>query len=192
MGKYRLLHNLGAGGFGTVYLAEDQHGHTQVAVKVLQIPRTSDEHFREFLNEARLIGLRHPHIVPLFDFGMSRNGLPFLVMEYVPNGTLRDCCPKGERLGLSTIVSYVNQIASALQYAHDQRVIHRDVKPGNILVRADGTLLISDFGIAKFLEQSVLISQQTQVGTPIYMAPEQYQGYPCFASDQYALAVMVY
>ena len=113
-------------------------------------------------------------------------------MEYAPEGTLRDHHPKGERVALSTIVSYVDQIASALQYAHDQRVIHRDVKPANILVRADGTLLVSDFGVAKFLEESVLVSRQTQVGTPTYMAPEQHMGYPCFASDQYALAVVVY
>src|SRR5262249_17482747 len=74
----------------------------------------------------------------------------------------------------------------------DQRVIHRDVKPANILVRADGTLMMSDFGLAKLLKENVVSSQQTQVGTPAYMAPEQYRGYPCFASDQYALAVAVY
>jgi beta-N-acetylhexosaminidase len=192
VGKYRLVHKLGDGGFGTVYLAQDRYERTQVAVKVLHISLTKPEDFKDFLNEARMIGLHHPHIVPLLNIGISRNGLPFLVMEYAPEGTLRDHHPKGERVALSTIVSYVDQIASALQYAHDQRVIHRDVKPANILVRADGTLLVSDFGVAKFLEESVLVSRQTQVGTPTYMAPEQHMGYPCFASDQYALAVVVY
>jgi len=113
-------------------------------------------------------------------------------MEYAPEGTIRNRHPKGERIPLLTIVSYVDQLASALQYAHDHRVIHRDVKPENILVRADGTLLVSDFGVAKFLESSLLISRQKLAGTPAYMAPEQYEGYPCFASDQYALAVVIY
>ena len=95
----------------------------------------------------RTILLRHPHIVPLLDFGISRDDLPYLVMEYAPEGTLRDRHPKGTRVPLPTVVSYVDQLASALQYAHDQRVIHRDIKPENILVRADGTLLVSDLGL---------------------------------------------
>ncbi len=190
IGQYRLVRKLGSGSFGTVYLAQHRHEHRQVAVKTLQMTR--DEGLKGFLNEACTMWLRHPHIVPLLDFGISGGDLPFLVMEYASGGTLRDRHPKGERIPLFTIVSYVDQLASALQYAHDQRVIHRDVKPTNILVRADGTLMMSDFGIAKLLEQNVVSSQQTQVGTPAYMAPEQYRGYPCFASDQYALAVVVY
>lgn len=192
IGEYRLIHKLGGGGFGTVYLAEHVHQHTQAAVKVLDIPLSKPEDFRGFINEASMIRLRHPHIVPLLNFGISRDDLPFLVMEYAPAGTLRDRHPIRESVPLPTIVWYVDQLASALQYAHDEHVIHRDVKPANILVRFDGTLLMSDFGIAKLLEQSVLISQQTQVGTPVYMAPEQYMGHPCFASDQYALAVIIY
>jgi eukaryotic-like serine/threonine-protein kinase len=192
VGEYRLMYKLGGGSFGTVYLAEHVYEHTRAAVKVLAVPVTKSEDFKDFINEARMIKLHHPHIVPLLNFGTSGDDLPFLVMEYASGGTLRDRHPKGERVPLSTIVSYVDQLASALQYAHDHRVIHRDVKPENILVRADGTLLVSDFGVAKFLEQSVLISQQTQVGTPMYVAPEQHMGYPCFASDQYALAVVVY
>lgn len=148
-GKYRLVRKLGSGSFGTVYLAKDIQKHTQVAVKVLHVSLTRPEDFKAFLNEARVIELCHPHIVPLLHFGIRRKSLPFLVMEYAPDGTLRDRHPKGECLPLSTIVSYVDQLASALQYAHDQQVIHRDVKPENILVRADGTLLVSDFGVAK-------------------------------------------
>src|SRR5437762_2739071 len=190
--EYRLMSKLGGGGFGTVYLAEHVHERTQAAVKVLDLRLTKAEDFKDFINEVRTILLRHSHIVPLIDFGISRDDLPFLVMEYAPEGTLRDRHPKGDRIPLSTIVSYVDQLAAALQYAHDRRVIHRDVKPENILVRADGTLMVSDFGIAKLMEQSVLLSVQTQVGTPLYMAPEQHLGYPCFASDQYALAVVIY
>ncbi len=192
IGEYRLMCKLGGGSFGTVYLAEHVYERTHAAVEVLSIQVTKSEDFKDFINEARMIKLHHPHIVPLLGFGTSRDDLPFLVMEYAGGGTLRDCHPKGERVPLPIIVSYVDQLASALQYAHDHRVIHRDVKPENILVRADGTLLVSDFGVAKFLEQSVLISQQTPVGTPMYIAPEQHMGYPCFASDQYALAVVVY
>ena len=192
VGEYRLVNKLGGGSFGTVYLAEHIHEQTQAAVKVLDVRLTKTGDLKDFINEVRTILLRHPHIVPLLDFGVSREDLPYLVMEYAPEGTLRDRHPKGVRIPLPSIVSYVDQLASALQYAHDQRVIHRDIKPENILVRADGTLLVSDFGIAKLLEQSVLLSVPTQAGTPVYMAPEQHLGYPCFASDQYALAVVVY
>ncbi len=192
VGKYRLVSRLGGGGFGTVYLAEDRYEHTQAAVKVLHVPLTKETDLKSFLNEARATRLRHPHIVSLLDFGISQGGLPFLAMEYASKGTLRDHHPKGEKIPLLTIVFYIDQIALALQYAHNHRVVHRDVKPDNILVRADGTLLVSDFGIAKLLEQSVLTSRQKLAGTPSYMAPEQHRGYPCFASDQYALAVTAY
>ena len=192
VGEYRLVHKLGGGGFGTVYLAEHVHERMQAAVKVLHIPLTKQRDFKDFLNEARTMRLRHPYIVPLLDFGISRDDLPFLVMEYAPEGTLRDRHPESERVALSTIVFYVDQLASALQYAHDHRIIHRDVKPENILIRIDGTLMMSDFGLAKLQEQNTVISQQRQVGSPAYMAPEQHRGYPCFASDQYALGVIVY
>ena len=180
VGEYRLVDKLGGGGFGTVYLAEHVHEKTQAAVKVLDVRLSKTGDFKDFINEVRTILLRHPHIVPLLDFGISRDDLPYLVMEYAPEGTLRDRHPKGTRVPLPTVVSYVDQLASALQYAHDQRVIHRDVKPENILVRADGTLLVSDFGIAKLLEQSVLLSVPTQAGTPVYMAPEQHRGLSLF------------
>src|SRR2546423_329442 len=118
--------------------------------------------------------------------------LPFLVMEYAPGGTLRKRHPKGERLPLPTFVAYVQQVAEALQYAHDQRLIHRDVKPDNLLLGRQGEILLSDFGIALLAHSSR--SQRTEdiVGTVSYMAPEQIQGHPCQASDQYALGVIAY
>ncbi len=192
IGEYRLLRQLGKGTFGTVYLAEHFHNHSYAAVKLLQIRLTSRDDLRDFLNEARMIRLRHPHIVPILDFGLSRDDLPFLVMEYAAGGTLRDRHSKGSKLPGEIIATYVQQLASALHYAHDRRLIHRDVKPENMLVRRDGTVLLSDFGIAKIIEQSSLNSMHTQTGTPVYMAPEQSQGKPCPASDQYALAVVVY
>jgi serine/threonine protein kinase len=189
---YRLLQMLGKGCFGTVYLAEHLYDHSQAAVKVLHFQLTSQEDFKAFLNEARTIRLRHEHIVPLLDFALSRDNTPYLVMEYIAGGTLRQHYPRGMKLSPETIDRYAGQLASALQHAHDRRVIHRDVKPDNILLRTDGTLLLSDFGTAKVLEQSSFVNSQIQVGTPAYMAPEQSQGKPCLASDQYALAVIVY
>jgi serine/threonine protein kinase len=194
IGEYRLLRKLGGGGFGTVHLAEHIHKHSQVAIKILhQMPLTKSEDVRDFLNETRtMIRLHHPHIIPLLDVGLSSDDRLFLVMEYASKGTLRDLHPKGTQLPLVTIAEYVEHIASALQCAHDNRIIHRDVKPENMLLREDGTLLLSDFGIAKIIEHSTHMSLQKQIGTPAYMAPEQHKGYPCFASDQYSLAVLAY
>ncbi len=192
IGDYRLQRQLGKGSFGTVYLAEHLHDHSHAAVKLLALQITSRNDLRDFLNEARTIRLRHPHIIPLLDFGLSRDDLPFLVMEYADEGTLRDRHPKGSKLPEATIDSYVQQLASALQYAHDRHLIHRDVKPENMLLRRDGTVLLSDFGIAKLIEQSSFENLHIQAGTPVYMAPEQSQGKPCPASDQYALAVVAY
>jgi eukaryotic-like serine/threonine-protein kinase len=133
------------------------------------------------------------------DFGLSRDNLPYLVMTYADGGSLRDRHPKGSKLSHETIDTYVQQLASALQYAHDRRIIHRDVKPENMLLSSrggvhphPGTLQLSDFGIAKISELASIASQHTVVGTPAYAAPEQSQGQPCPASDQYALAIVVY
>ncbi len=193
MGEYHLLRLLGKGAFGAVYLAEHVHDGSRVAVKLLQIHLNHSEDFKAFLNEARTIRLRHPHIVPLLDFGLSHEEQPFLVMEYAPGGTLRNSHAKGSRLPLPTILRYVQQMASALQYAHEHRVIHRDVKPENMLVRADGTLLLSDFGIATVAHSSHSVDLQQGIGGTLpYMAPEQIQGKPRPSSDQYALGVVVY
>jgi len=137
--------------------------------------------------------LRHPHIVPLLDFGLSEHDLPFLVMEYVVGGTLRDRYPKGSRVPLNTVVALTAQLAAALQYAHDRHLMHRDVKPENMLCRTDDTVLLSDFGIASVAHASSSASAyQSFGGTLPYMAPEQHAGKPRPASDQYALAVVVY
>ncbi|GAC1480818.1 MAG: hypothetical protein NVS2B12_35930 [Ktedonobacteraceae bacterium] len=173
IGEYRLIRQLGKGTFGTVYLAEHLHDQSQVAIKILQLQLTSSKDLRDFLNEARVIRLRHPHILPVLDFGLSRDDVPFLVLEYAAGGTLRDLHPRGNRVPWQDIDSYLLALASALQYAHGRRTTHRDIKPENVLRHSDGTVLLSDFGIAKIMEQSTMLSMQTQIGTPLYMAPNK-------------------
>jgi len=192
IGGYRLLRPLGRGSFGAVYLAQSTTRQEPVALKLLQMPLSSTEEFKSFLNEARAIRLQHPHIVPLLDFGTNREDLPYLVMEYVPGGTLRERYTRGTRLHLAVVCHYISQMASALHYAHEHQVIHRDVKPENMLLRTDGMALLSDFGIAWAVEQSMSASPENMAGTPGYIAPEQSYGQPHPASDQYALAVVAY
>jgi serine/threonine-protein kinase len=193
LGNYRLIRLLGEGAFAEVYLGEHIHLGTQAAIKVLhtQLGRTDIEPFR---NEARTIAhLEHPHIVRVLDFGVEGT-TPFLVMGYAPKGTLRTRYPKGSRLPLATVVSYVQQVASALQYAHDQKLVHRDVKPENLLLGRADEILLSDFGIALASQSSQYQGQSTPrvAGTIAYMAPEQIQAHPCPASDQYSLGIVVY
>src|SRR5579864_7819269 len=126
--NYHLLHLLGQGSFGEVYLAEHLRQHTRVALKVLTL-NFDQEMLKNFLHEARtLFLLKHPSIVPLLDFGLDGE-TPFLVTEYAPQGTLRQRHRSKELVPLEVVTSYVDQVASALQYAHEQRLIHRDVKP---------------------------------------------------------------
>jgi serine/threonine protein kinase len=191
LGNYSLIRLLGEGGFAEVYLGEHIYLKTQAAIKVLQM-RLASEDREGFLEEARTIaGLKHPHIIRVLDFGIEA-GTPFLVMDYAPNGTLRKRHPKGTRLPLSIILSYVEQVAPALQYAHERQLVHRDVKPENLLLGEDNQVLLSDFGIALVTQSSRYQSTQEIVGTAAYMAPEQLQGKPRRASDQYALGIIVY
>ncbi|MFL5586025.1 MAG: WD40 repeat domain-containing serine/threonine protein kinase [Ktedonobacteraceae bacterium] len=191
LGNYRLTRLLGQGGFADVYLGEHIYLKTQAAIKILQIRLAGDD-MESFLNEARTIAsLKHPHIVRVLDFGVE-GATPFLVMDYAPLGTLRQRYPKGTRLPLATIVSYVKQVASALQYAHERKLIHRDIKPENMLLESVNEILLSDFGIALFVQSSDYQTTQETAGTVAYMAPEQLQGKPRPASDQYALGIVVY
>jgi serine/threonine protein kinase len=189
--RYQLGARLGTGGFADVYVGEHIHLKTPCAVKVLHT-LLSGENIEKFRNEARLVAhLEHPNILKVRDFDLE-NGVPFLVMDYAPNGSLRQRHPSSQRLPLSTLVSYVQQIADALQYAHDQRVIHRDIKPENLLLGRRNDILLSDFGIAVVAETTSQQHSQTLAGTPAYSAPEQLLGKPQVASDQYALGVVIY
>lgn len=190
-GNYRLLHLLGEGGFSEVYLGEHLLLGTQAAIKVLHT-RLTDEEFERFRHEAlTIIEMGHPNMVRVLDFGME-DRVPFIVMSYAPNGSLRERYPAGTRLPLPVIVSYVKQIAAALQYAHQQRVIHRDIKPDNLLIGRDDEILLSDFGIAVASHNTYSMQTQEAIGTVAYMAPEQLRRKARPASDQYALGVMVY
>ncbi len=186
LGNYRLQRWLGRGGFAEVYLGEHVYLKTLAAIKVLH---NSQQDVDAFLQEARLLaGLRHPHIVSILEFDLY-DGQPFLVMDYLPNGTLRQRYPRGSLLPLADIVSALKQMAEALHYLHARDLTHGDVKPENILLDAEQRLHLSDFGIA------VLVSKQQVpviVGTVEYMAPEQFEQRPVAASDQYALGIMAY
>lgn len=192
IGHYRILSLLGHGGFADVYLGEHVYLNTQAAIKVLHT-QLAEEDVENFRNEASMIAhLVHPHIIRVLDFGVE-NATPFLVMDYAPHGTLRQLAAKGTRLSPMVFMPYVKQVASALQYAHDQKIIHRDVKPENMLLSHDGDVRLSDFGIAVVAQSSHSLETESVVlGTMLYMAPEQLQGKARPASDQYALGVVVY
>ena len=190
-GNYQLLRLLGAGGFAEVYLGKHIDLDTQAAIKVLhtQLSPTDIDNFRK---EARTIAhLHHPHIIRVLDFNAA-GSTALLVMDYAVGGTMRQRYPKGSIVSLSTVVSSIQQVADALQYAHNKKLIHRDIKPENILLGEQDNVLLSDFGIALVEQTSRNRNTQDVSGTASYMSPEQFRGKPEKASDQYALATVVY
>ena len=190
-GNYRLLKLLGEGGFAEVYLGEHVHLGTPAAVKVLTTKLTG-EGIALFREEAHtILSLEHPNIVRVYDFGIQ-DRIPYIIMNYAPNGSLRRLHPRGTHLPIEKIVSYVKQIAAALQYAHNRKLIHRDIKPDNMLLGLNNEVLLSDFGIAVVAHSTRSLNTQDGSGTLSYMAPEQIQGKPRIASDQYALGIVVY
>ena len=194
LGNYRLTRRLGKGGFAEVYLGEHVHLKTLAAIKVLhQVQLTTDEE-EKFRKEAYTIAnLKHPHIIGVLDYGIQEStSTPFLVMDYAPKETLRQRYAAGTILSPLHILPYVKQVASALQYAHDRKVIHRDVKPENMLLDENDKIRLSDFGIAVVYETTRASKTLDKFGTPPYMAPEQFQGKPLPTSDQYGLGIVVY
>ncbi len=191
LGNYRLVRLLGQGGFADVYLGEHIHLNSQAAIKVLQM-RLVGSALEQFRNEGRAIAsLVHPNIVRVFDFGVD-DGTPFLVMDYAPNGTLRQHYPKGTVLSPTAVLPHFMQIARALQYAHDRKLMHRDIKPENMLLGPNNEVLLSDFGLALPAQSTGSQTVKEMAGTLPYMAPEQINGRPRFASDQYALGIVLY
>src|SRR5256886_592124 len=196
LGNYRLQRLLGRGGFADIYLGEHVYLKSLAALKILRMSLSNEER-TAFLKEAQtLTQLAHPNIVRVLDFDVE-DDQPYLVMDYAPNGSLRERHPAGSRLPLDSIIVYVGQVASALQIAHDKGFVHRDIKPENMLLGMDSEVLLSDFGISVFASRtepqySTNHIAQSVAGTSRYMAPEQLQGHPQPASDQYALGVVVY
>jgi serine/threonine protein kinase len=192
LGNYRVEHLLGSGGFAEVYLGTHVHVGTQAAIKVLHSQFATPPELEKFRAEAQtLVTLQHPHIVRMLDFGVEE-GTPYLVMDYAPNGSLRQRLPAETPLPPSTIVPYLVQVAEALQYAHERQLVHRDVKPENMLLGKDHQVLLTDFGIATVAQHTSQQRTEGVAGTAAYMAPEQLQGKSRPASDLYALGIVVY
>jgi serine/threonine protein kinase len=204
LGHYRILRLLGYGGTASVFLADDINLHREVAIKVFQ-PREGETQgfLRRFAREARVLAqLDHPHILPVFDYG-EQGGIAYLIVPLMAGGSLKDRLKKQKIIPPAETVHLIGQILSALQYAHDRGLVHRDIKPGNMLFKADGTLLLADFGLVKVLAPDGLVTQPSQnesvsltgkaiTGTPEYMSPEQISGDIGPASDIYSAGVVLY
>jgi len=183
----KFLSPLGSGGFGTVYLAEDTWIDKKVAIKV---PHRQNVDFGDLLHEPRLLAsLSHPNIVSILTAEKQEN-IFFIVMEYVPGDTLEMAISRSGKLDLARALDYTCQICNALDHAHQQGVIHRDLRPGNVLVTEGGLLKVADFGTSRFIELAA--HGTTVIGSPPYMAPEQFHGKAVFASDIYSLGVTMY
>jgi eukaryotic-like serine/threonine-protein kinase len=192
IGRYEVENELTQGGMGIIFLARDPYIQRQVVVKVLMYSRTLDEVYREFFQrEAEVIAaLEHPAIVPVYDFGWHGEQ-PYIVMRYMSGGSLDDRLARSE-LKLTEMAHILKRVSEALDAAHARNIIHRDVKPSNILFDSTGEAFLSDFGIAK----SKPITDddgEWLVGTPAYMSPEQVKGDTVDGrSDVYALGVVLY
>ncbi len=199
---YRIIEPLGEGGMGTVYLAEDTHLGRRVAVKFLS---SLDPHYRaRFLREARAVSaLSHPNIAAVYDYGETTNGQPYIVMELVKGKTLSDLL-EGETLSLPSSVQIVSEIAAALGEAHRLGIVHRDVKPANVVINERGQVKVLDFGLVKQLDEDetgkadprtrfAYTQSDVIVGTPLYLSPEQATGKTVDGrSDLFALGALLY
>jgi serine/threonine protein kinase len=192
LSHYRLLRLLEQGHLSDVYLADHMFLDQQVAVKVWQTQLATSDSSKALLEEARYRAvLQHPHILPILEYGIVGNEV-YIIMPYASGGSLRQRHPRGTQVPLPVIISYVKQIAEGLQYAHEFHIIHCNIKPENILFGPAGQLMLSDFGLALLTHSSAMLGEQRMADTLPYTAPEQLSAHPNFASDQYALAVMVY
>ena len=195
LGQYEIIEELGKGGMATVYRAFHPAMERFVAVKVIHRAMATDAAGLErFKLEAKLIAtLEHPHLLPVYDYAAAGD-LPYIVMRYLEGSTLKDVIDSHIRLPMNELVFLMRQIASAVDYAHRRNIIHRDIKPSNIMIDHDGNAYLTDFGIARIMNQKGVTQTGFTVGTPGYMSPEQGMGRDDIDSrtDIYALGVMVY
>ncbi|HET7479837.1 MAG TPA: Stk1 family PASTA domain-containing Ser/Thr kinase [Rubrobacteraceae bacterium] len=193
--RYRIVRELGSGGMAEVYLAHDDVLDRDVALKVMSGRYADDDEFVErFRREAQsAAALSHPNIVSIYDRGASEDGTYYIAMEYLPGGTLKDRILKRGALQPRTAAAVTMQIAEALQVAHKHGVIHRDIKPHNILITESGDLKVTDFGIARAASSSTMTKTGSILGTAHYISPEQAMGeHVGPASDLYSLGVVLY
>jgi serine/threonine-protein kinase len=186
VGKYQILANLGSGGFGTVFLAKDAWIDKKVALKV---PHRQSGDFDELLQEPRLLAaLDHENIVGILT-AERVDGVFFIVMEYVKGESLEAMLDRERSLDVARAVNYAVQILRGVEHAHRATILHRDLRPANVIISESGCVKVADFGTSRFLEKS---HATTVIGSPPYMAPEQFQGRAVLASDIYSLGVMLY
>jgi serine/threonine-protein kinase len=187
IGKYRILSPLGSGGFGSVYLAEDTWIDKKVALKV---PHKQNLDFGQLLKEPRLLAsMSHPNIVTVLT-AEKQDNLFFIVMEYVTGETLEHLIMRDGVIEVNRALDFTCQICNAVDHAHRAGILHRDLRPGNMLVSDTGLLKVTDFGTSRFLE--IAAHGTTVIGSPPYMAPEQFHGKAVFASDVYSVGVTMY
>jgi eukaryotic-like serine/threonine-protein kinase len=194
LSRYAVEKTLGKGGMATVELAEDTELRRKVAVKRLSASLVGDEVLQErFFREARLAAaLSHPNLVSVYDVG-EEDGLPYIVMEYVEGETLAELMRRKGPLEQERAVELLVQVCAGLEHAHEAGLVHRDIKPQNLLVRSDGVVKIADFGIARTLQATQLTQVGTVLGTAAYLAPEQAAGERVTAAaDIYSLGVVAY
>ncbi len=197
IGRYRLTKTLGRGAMGVVYLGYDEAIDRQVAIKTIHRALLEGEDGAEWLErfrrEVRAAGrCLHPNIVTVFEFGEEK-GIPYIVMEYVQGRELRDYLKERQPLPLANAVAVAVQVLHALDHAHACGVVHRDIKPGNIILLPDGQVKVSDFGIARMEAASGMTQHGMTVGTPAYMAPEQFGGREVDRrADLYATGVVLF
>src|SRR5262245_9072985 len=191
--RYRITRKLGAGGMATVYLAEDQELGRRVAIKILNERHANDEQFVErFRREAKnAAGLSHPNVVSIYDRGEAE-GTYYIAMEYVEGRTLKDLILRRGPSPIPIAIDYTRQILQALRFAHRAGIVHRDIKPHNVIVDSDGRVKVADFGIAR-AGTSQMTEAGSIIGTAQYLSPEQARGAPVDqTSDLYSVGILLY
>ena len=193
-GRYEILELIGIGGMADVYLADDITTGRKVAVKILKEEYLTNEDFkRRFRNESKAIALlSHPNIVKIYDVSFGER-VQFIVMEYVPGITLKEYIQQQGKVGWKETVHFTVQILRALQHAHDNGIVHRDVKPQNVMLLQDGTVKVMDFGIARFARENGRTISEKAIGSVHYISPEQARGEVADErSDIYSVGIVMY